>query len=106
VPRVTTAASSFLGAGCGNVLLTNPIWVVATRMQAHKRTVPTDEAGNPTEAHQKPTTVAVIREIYTDFGALVRPVITETNRTPLVLLARRIGHSVPVWQPLVGSALQ
>ena len=54
-------------AGCGNVLLTNPIWVVATRMQAHQRA---DKDG----ASQGPLVTA--KEIVDESGvkvALVTP---------------------------------
>ncbi|KAK9827375.1 hypothetical protein WJX81_003723 [Elliptochloris bilobata] len=49
-------------AGCGNVLLTNPIWSVATRMQAHRKRGDTDDAGLP------PGVLTVCREIYQEGG--------------------------------------
>ncbi len=53
-------------AGCGNVLLTNPIWVVATRMQAARKAA---EQHSVKEVPVRP--VAVAREIYTDYGVVV-----------------------------------
>lgn len=49
-------------AGCGNVLLTNPIWVVATRMQASRKATEQREDDAPVRP------VAVAREIYNDYG--------------------------------------
>lgn len=57
-------------AGCGNVLLTNPIWVVATRMQAARKAVEQQQhGGGEGEVPVRP--VAVAREIYTDYGVVV-----------------------------------
>ena len=53
-------------AGCGNVVLTNPIWVVATRMQAHQNS---EGQGKEGEARSTPTNVA--REIYEESGLKV-----------------------------------
>ena len=50
-------------AGCGNVLLTNPIWVVATRMQAHQKK---DQVSGPGP-------LAVAKEIVDESGVRVRP---------------------------------
>jgi len=51
-------------AGCGNVVLTNPIWVVATRMQAHQKS----SAGG-SDARSTPSNVA--KEIYEESGIKV-----------------------------------
>jgi hypothetical protein len=32
--------------------------------------------------------------------------IAEANRVQLVLLAFRIGHAVPIWQPYIGYSFQ
>lgn len=55
-------------AGCGNVVLTNPIWVVATRMQAHQKSIGTG-AGDKEDARSTPSNVA--REIYEESGLKV-----------------------------------
>ncbi|KAG6485394.1 hypothetical protein ZIOFF_053931 [Zingiber officinale] len=66
-------------AGCVNVLLTNPIWVVVTRMQAHKKTnikspdhgiqSVSDEAIEfPVIDHQPYRTSHVIQELYDEAG--------------------------------------
>ncbi|MED6147373.1 hypothetical protein PIB30_043514 [Stylosanthes scabra] len=66
-------------SGCVNVLLTNPIWVVVTRMQTHKkesrRTPPSDVLLNPTEQAILPAveplaygTSDVIQEVYGEAG--------------------------------------
>ncbi|CAL5226190.1 g9024 [Coccomyxa viridis] len=60
-PSLTVA---FL-AGCANVLITNPIWVVATRMQAYQKRA--DEAGTHVKA---PGPVAICKEIYREEGIL------------------------------------
>lgn len=60
-------------AGCGNVLLTNPIWVVATRMQATARAPATPalaaeakSLGLPRRRHV--TAVGVARELFNEGG--------------------------------------
>ncbi|XP_042431125.1 peroxisomal nicotinamide adenine dinucleotide carrier-like [Zingiber officinale] len=66
-------------AGCVNVLLTNPIWVVVTRMQAHKKTIikspdhglqsVSDEAIEfPVIDHQPYRISHVIQELYDEAG--------------------------------------
>lgn len=52
-------------AGCGNVLITNPIWVVATRMQAHQKENKDDD-----KADAGPFTVA--QEVWDESGIKVR----------------------------------
>ncbi|KAK9807222.1 hypothetical protein WJX73_010625 [Symbiochloris irregularis] len=52
-------------AGCGNVLLTNPIWVVSTRMQAHQKGASGSDEGKL--AHRP---LAVAREIVRESGIL------------------------------------
>jgi adenine nucleotide transporter 17 len=90
--EVTVAESLFVAAlaGMGNVLLTNPIWMIATRMQAHhKRTTTssstssmsssTSEASTSSFSDSKnsvktvvelpaPGPVAVAREVYAEYG--------------------------------------
>lgn len=51
-------------AGCGNVLLTNPIWVVATRMQAARKAA--EQRDDDVDVPVRPAAVA--REIYSDYG--------------------------------------
>lgn len=58
-------------AGCGNVLLTNPIWVVATRMQALQKKA---EEGQTSKPAQGPISVA--RDIWSESGILVSCVLT------------------------------
>lgn len=55
-------------AGCGNVLLTNPIWVVATRMQATRKAA--EQRDDTAEVPVRPGAVA--QEIYSDYGIVVR----------------------------------
>ncbi|PON69066.1 Mitochondrial carrier domain containing protein [Parasponia andersonii] len=66
-------------SGCVNVLLTNPIWVVVTRMQTHTkiskslpnqtRSIPSDEAILAAAAEQPPYgTVHAIQEVYDEAG--------------------------------------
>ncbi|BDA49053.1 Peroxisomal membrane protein PMP34 [Coccomyxa sp. Obi] len=52
-------------AGCGNVLLTNPIWCVATRMQAYQKSI---EEGN--EHVKPPGPLETCKEIYKEHGIL------------------------------------
>jgi adenine nucleotide transporter 17 len=65
-------------AGCGNVLLTCPIWVVATRMQADRRgcaaafgtsVAPSMTAVTPVASYA-PTPLSVARELFTEGGLL------------------------------------
>lgn len=60
----SSLAVAFL-AGCGNVLLTNPIWVVATRMQALQKKA---EEGQTSKPAQGPISVA--RDIWSESGIL------------------------------------
>ena len=70
-------------AGAGNVLITNPIWMIATRMQAHQRrhhgpvvhtygTSPGKGEGErvatPTATPGGPGPLAVAREVYHEYG--------------------------------------
>lgn len=69
-------------AGCVNVLLTNPIWVVVTRMQTHKKVEKKSQPGQtqsitldeaiPTAAAEPPPygTVRAIQEVYDEAGVL------------------------------------
>lgn len=87
--EITVADSLFVAAlaGMGNVLLTNPIWMVATRMQTHQRrqsTHPAQEKGASDsrrsgevapESHTPapapapaPGPVAVARDVYAEYG--------------------------------------
>lgn len=51
-------------AGMGNVLLTNPIWVIATRMQAHrKKTSPSSERDS-----QSYNFLSVANQVYGEYG--------------------------------------
>ena len=49
-------------AGCGNVVLTNPIWVVATRMQAEQK---------QHKGEAKSTVWKVAQEVYEESGIVV-----------------------------------
>lgn len=74
-------------AGCGNTALTTPIWVVATRMQAHRRAAPAPAAAAAAAGSEQPGAaagqqasapppaaptaagpLAVARELYQDAG--------------------------------------
>lgn len=78
-PPLSVPASLLVAAlaGCGNVLLTNPIWVVATRMQASAR-APADPAlaaeaerlglSDVKRRRQRVTAVGVARELYNEGG--------------------------------------
>jgi adenine nucleotide transporter 17 len=63
-------------AGMGNVLLTNPIWIVATRMQSHRhaeRGGDVGAGGGPesacaSSAPPPPGALAVARSVYAEFG--------------------------------------
>lgn len=76
-PAALSVPSSLLVAalaGCGNVLLTNPIWVVATRMQAAARAPSTPalaaeakSLGLPSK-RRRVTAVGVARELYSEGG--------------------------------------
>ncbi|CAI8586265.1 unnamed protein product [Vicia faba] len=68
-------------SGCVNVLLTNPIWLVVTRMQTHKkeskRTIPAPRLSDATEEKLLSTaeplaygTSHVIQEVYDESGVL------------------------------------
>jgi len=76
---ITVAESLFVAAlaGMGNVLLTNPIWMVATRMQTHQRqqasessaaTVSIDNNNNNNSHIAAPGPVSVARHIYAEYG--------------------------------------
>ena len=45
-------------AGMGNVLLTNPIWMIATRMQAHQRRSSTTKPSSPSPSSSSPLPAA------------------------------------------------
>ncbi|PSC72619.1 peroxisomal nicotinamide adenine dinucleotide carrier [Micractinium conductrix] len=90
--NVTVAESLLVAAvaGMGNVLLTNPIWMVATRMQAmsRARAAPTPRAGGvpppglavpppprpigaegePAVPLTKPSIMGVARQVYSEYG--------------------------------------
>lgn len=78
--NVTVAESLMVAAlaGMGNVLLTNPIWMVATRMQAASRAKKpaaqaqvAGKAGEVLEvdvAVPKPSILAVARQVYAEYG--------------------------------------
>ena len=51
-------------AGCGNVLITNPIWVIATRMQAHQK-----QAGDANTSDAN--IVKVAQEVWDESGIKV-----------------------------------
>jgi adenine nucleotide transporter 17 len=65
-------------AGMGNVLLTNPIWIVATRMQSHRHAErggsgAAGSSGGPesacaSSAPPPPGALAVARSVYAEFG--------------------------------------
>ncbi|KAI3436859.1 hypothetical protein D9Q98_006269 [Chlorella vulgaris] len=71
--NVTVADSLLVAAlaGMGNVLLTNPIWMVATRMQAQGRSAKPAAAvdGEVVQvAPSKPGMLAVVRQVYGEYG--------------------------------------
>ena len=51
-------------AGCGNVVATTPIWVVATRMQAEQKRHKDESQSTPLQ---------VAKEIYEESGITVNP---------------------------------
>lgn len=63
-------------AGMANVVITNPIWIVATRMQAYRSHVTEGDGRRATdsatigmmEGCKAPSTVSVIASIYNDYG--------------------------------------
>lgn len=59
-------------AGCGNVLLTNPIWVVATRTQAHRKpaSVSPPSTAAAANADKAPSPLVVAQELYQESGIL------------------------------------
>ncbi|EFN58748.1 hypothetical protein CHLNCDRAFT_140450 [Chlorella variabilis] len=68
---VTVAESLAVAAlaGMGNVLLKNPIWMVATRMQAQGRAQAAAAGeGEVQVAPSKPGIVAVARQVYSEYG--------------------------------------
>lgn len=62
--KLTTVESMIAGAiaGSATVILTNPIWVVNTRMTARKSTSESDEAlpGAPAKKEKKPSTIGTL----------------------------------------------
>ena len=77
-------------AGCGNVLLTNPIWVVATRMQAQQNSKQGEEEAGP---------LAVAQEIVDESGVKVHPFTADAS-TKHVLFATRYSASLQIaWRP-------
>lgn len=71
--RLTTVESMIAGAiaGSATVMLTNPIWVVNTRMTTRKRHGETDEGILPgTKAAKAPTTVGTLLALVKDEGPL------------------------------------
>lgn len=69
-PPLSVGASLLVAflAGCGNVLLTNPIWVVATRMQAAAKASPPEEASGVVLPPRRVTAVGVARELVAEGG--------------------------------------
>lgn len=66
---VTVAESLLIAslAGMGNVLLTNPIWMVATRMQVYRKKKIQEEKS--CEIREKaPGPIAVAKSVYTEYG--------------------------------------
>ena len=59
-------------AGCGNVLITNPIWVVATRMQAHQKQAKDDD-----KSEAGPLTVA--QNVWEESGIKVKALKQSTR---------------------------
>ncbi|KAL6767154.1 PXN1 [Auxenochlorella protothecoides x Auxenochlorella symbiontica] len=76
IPGVTLTVPQSLAvaslAGAGNVLLTNPIWVVATRMQAHRRAVRGGKTSDgdviDPEVPPRASALSVIREVFHEYG--------------------------------------
>lgn len=69
--RLTTIESMIAGAiaGSATVLLTNPIWVVNTRMTTRKQNNETDEALLPgAKAPKAPTTIGTLLALIRDEG--------------------------------------
>jgi adenine nucleotide transporter 17 len=58
--EITVAESLFVAAlaGMGNVLLTNPIWMIATRMQAHQKRATTKTVPPPQQQEQQSSETA------------------------------------------------
>ena len=91
----SSLAVAFL-AGCVNVVLTNPIWVVATRMQALQKKA---EAGQISKAPQGPSSVA--RDIWNESGILVRamPYVSACSSPCVSLLQNRLGSFDKAFHP-------
>lgn len=71
--KLTTLESMIAGAiaGSATVMLTNPIWVVNTRMTTRKRNKESDESLLPgAEAPKAPTTVGTLLSLIKDEGPL------------------------------------
>lgn len=90
-------------AGMANVLLTNPIWIVATRMQTYRNNSlvkgrekdPKLKEGRVIESCKAPSTLSIIASIYHDYG--IRGFWNGVRASLIMVINPTIQYAIYEW---------